>query len=143
VLQEVPVVADDDDGADPLGEDALEPEDAFHVEVVGGLVHQQHVGGGSQRARDREALLPAAGQRVDLRAPVGEAGAAQCLRDAARPLALVHPCQGQGDDFLDGDARRKDRVLGHVADAHAAANGARAAVGRLQPRQDLEESGLA
>jgi hypothetical protein len=143
VLQEIPVVADDDDGADPLGEDALEPEDAFHVEVVGGLVHQQHVGRGRQRPRDRQALFPAAGQRVDIRAPVGEAGAAQRDRDAARPVALVHPWQGLGDDVLDGDAGRKDRVLGDVADADATADGARAVVGRLQPRQDLEKGGLA
>ena len=143
VLQEVSVVTDDEHGAHALGEDAFEPEDAFHVEVVGGLVHEQHVGRGGQRASDGQPLLPAARQRVDCRPRVGEAGTAQGERDAAGPLALAHLGQGEGDHLLDGDAGREDGVLRHVADTDVAAHGARAPIRRFQPRQDLEEGGFA
>jgi hypothetical protein len=34
--------------------------------VVGGLVHQQHVGPAEQHARHADAHLPAAGQRADV-----------------------------------------------------------------------------
>ena len=143
MLEEVTVVADDDDGAQPFREHALEPQDAFHVQVVGRLVHQEHIGPGGQRLRDRQALLPAAGQRVDLRAPVGKTGQAQRSRDTAGPLALVRSRQRRGDDLLDEDASRQDRILGHVADANAAADGARAAIWRLETREDFEKRGLA
>ena len=135
VLEEVAVVAHDEDGARPIGEDAFQPEDAVHVEVVGGLVHQQDVGRARQLAGDRQALPPAAGQRLDRRAPVREAGAAEGLRDAPGALVLVHRGQRGGDHVLDGAARREDRILRHVADADAAANGAGAAVGAARSRR--------
>ena len=143
VLEEVAVVAHDEDGAGPIGEDAFQPEDAVHVEVVGRLVHQQDVGRGRQLARDRQPLLPAAGQRPDLGAAVREASPAEGLRDAPGALVLVHRGQRGGDHVLDGAARREDRILRHVADADAAAHGAGAAVGTLGPGENLEERGLA
>ena len=107
VLEEVAVVAHDEDGARPLGEDVLQPEDAFDVEMVGRLVHQEHVGLGGERPRDGQALPPAAGQRVDGGVPVGEAAAAEGEGDAAGPVAFVHSRQGGGDDrFLDSAAAR-------------------------------------
>ena len=36
----------------------------LQVEVVGGFVHQQHVGPAEQHARQRDAHLPAAGERA-------------------------------------------------------------------------------
>ena len=136
-------MAHDEDGARPLGEDAFQPEDAVHVEVVGRLVHQQDVGRGRQLARDRQPLPPAAGQRLDLGAAVREAGPAEGLRDAPGALVLVHRGQRGGDHVLDGAAGREDRILRHVADADAAAHGAGAAVGALDPGENLEERGLA
>ena len=47
-------------------EELLEPDDRFDVEVVGRLVHQQHVGPAEQHARQRDAHLPAAGERADV-----------------------------------------------------------------------------
>ena len=143
VLEEVAVVAHDEDGARPIGENAFQPEDAIHVEVVGGLVHQQDVGRARQLARDRQALSPAAGQRLDRRAPVREAGAAERLRDAPGALVLLHGGQGGGEHVLDGAAGLEDRILRDVADSDAAANGAGAAVGGLDPGENLEEGGLA
>ena len=92
VLEEVAVVADDEEGARPLGEHAFQPEDALDVEVVGRLVHQQDVGRGRQLARDGQPLPPAAGQRARPRRgrPRSRPGRApaRCAR-AARPRPRV------------------------------------------------------
>ncbi len=47
-------------------EELLQPDDGFDVEVVGGLVHQQNIGTAEQDARQRDAHLPAAGERADI-----------------------------------------------------------------------------
>ena len=144
VLEEVAVVADDEDGARPLGENALQPEDAIHVEVVGGLVHQQHVGRARQLARDRQALLPAAGQRARPpharpRSRRGRASA-RCARGARPPPRWPGRRRRTSSTVPPG---WKTGSCGNVADADAAADGAGAAVGRLDPGEDLEEGGLA
>ena len=133
VLEEVAVVADHQARRARARRAALEPEDAFEVEVVGGLVEQQEVGRGGQLAGDGQALLPAAGERVDVRAARrrsrrGRAPGRGGRGGRPRPR---RPAPA-GDDVGDGDARRKDRVLGDVADAEAAAERARAAVGRAR-----------
>ncbi len=60
-------------------EELLQPDDGFEVEVIGGLVHQQHVGASEQHARQRHAHFPAAGERADIAIDliVGEAQAVQ------------------------------------------------------------------
>ena len=144
VLEEVAVVAHDEDGARPIGENALQPEDAIHVEVVGGLVQQQDVG----RAPPARARWPGASSSR----PTASSTAARPSAKPARPsVCAMRPGrsssstvgQGGGEHILDGAAGREDRILRNVADADAAANGAGAAVGRLDPGQDLEEGGLA
>ena len=47
-------------------EERFEPDDRLDVEMVGRLVHQQHVGLAEQHARHRDAHLPAAGERADV-----------------------------------------------------------------------------
>ncbi len=71
--QEAAVVGDEDDAAGELLEEAFQPADRFDVEVVGGLVQQQHVGLAHQRLRQQHAALHAAGQR-------GEVGFARKLQ---------------------------------------------------------------
>ena len=93
VLQEVAVVADHEAGARAARPAALQPEDAVDVEVIGRLVHQEEVGRGRQLARDRQALAPAARQRVDRRAAVGEPGPAERLGAGAGPVVFVHAGQ--------------------------------------------------
>ena len=44
-------------------QELLQPDDRLDVEVVGGLVHQQHVGAPQQHARHRHAHLPSTRQR--------------------------------------------------------------------------------
>jgi hypothetical protein len=59
VVQEVAVVGHGDDGSGKLGEIALEPPDALGIQVIGGLVEQQHVGLGQQQPAERDpAPLP-------------------------------------------------------------------------------------
>ena len=54
-------------GARVLVQEALQPRHGLGVEVVGGLVQQQHVGGRQQQAAQRHAALLATGQVGDLR----------------------------------------------------------------------------
>ncbi len=69
VVEEVAVVGDGDDGAREALQELLEPVDALGVEVVGGLVEQQHVGLGQQHAAQRDAALLAARELADHRIP--------------------------------------------------------------------------
>ena len=56
---------DDDDAALEGDEQFFEPGDGLQVEVVGGLVEQQHVGARDQGLRERDTLLDAARQIAD------------------------------------------------------------------------------
>ena len=49
VVHEVTVVGDGDDGALVLVQELLQPQNRLSVEVVGGLVEQQQVGGFKQQ----------------------------------------------------------------------------------------------
>ena len=80
-VDEVAVVADEQQRLGPAGEMVLEPGDAVDVEVVGGLVEDQHVGRRQQEASQREPHPPAAGQL--LHAAIGVAG--------GEPEAGEHP----------------------------------------------------
>ena len=148
-----------------------QPVDGVEVEVVGGLVEQQHVGHGDQRLRQRHALLHAARQaRRPSRAP------SRCRRCSVVVDALL---PGPAVQRLDARLQRVEVVavgvrlvalraarlrLGHAfADGveHAvrrrrtAAPAARSTMRRpcvhlqqavvelLQPGQDLQQRGLA
>ena len=62
VVEEVAIVRHRDDGARIALEEALEPRDRFGVEMVGGLVEQQHVGLREQQPAQRHAAALAAGE---------------------------------------------------------------------------------
>ena len=59
-VEQVAVVADDDDRARVVRKVVFQPERPFEVEVVGRLVQQQQVGRGKERRRERDAHAPAA-----------------------------------------------------------------------------------
>ena len=63
-VQQAAVMADDQRRAGEAGQPALQPQGGFQVQVVGGLVQQQQVGGGEQRGGQRDAHAPAAGKFV-------------------------------------------------------------------------------
>ena len=65
-VHELAVVRGHEQGTRQPLEERFEPEDRLDVEVVGGLVHQQHVGPAEQHARHADAHLPPARQRADV-----------------------------------------------------------------------------
>ena len=73
VIEEVAVVGDRDDGARVLVEVALEPGDAFGVEVVGGLVEEEDVVLFEEDFAEGDATNFAAGEGVDLGVSGGQA----------------------------------------------------------------------
>ena len=64
-------MGDDEQGTAEAGEVVLQPVEAAGVEVVGGLVEQQHVGLAEERRRQQRAGLLPTGQAVE-RAVGGE-----------------------------------------------------------------------
>ena len=81
-------MGDQHHAAAELAQQAFEPLDGVEVEVVGGLVEQQHVGPAHQRLRQRHALAHAARQRADARLGI-EVQAVQRLVDALLPVPAV------------------------------------------------------
>ena len=66
VVEEVAVVGDDQDGAGVIAQVALQPGDAFGVEMVGRLVEQQQLGLLQQQPAERDAAALAAGELGDV-----------------------------------------------------------------------------
>ena len=71
-VDEVAVVADQDDRAGIVGQEPLEPFDRCQVEVVRGLVEQQQVRVGQQQPGEGHAHHPAPGELAHV--PIGVAG---------------------------------------------------------------------
>ena len=140
-------MADRDEGLGLARQQLLEPEDALDVEVVRRLVEQQQLGLADQRARDRQPLLPAAGERRTSRCvAVGEAGLAERDGDAALDLVLVERLGRAAPRAAPTPTRRavvEDRVLRHVADAQPLARRARARGRLLEAGEDLQQRRLA
>ncbi len=59
VLQEAPIVGNEDDGAGEIGQLFFQPGDSRDVQVVGGLVQQQDVGLADQSLGQGHAAAPA------------------------------------------------------------------------------------
>ena len=83
-VQQVLVVADDEHGVRVACEEALEPDRALEVEVVGRLVEQQHVGPREQHRRQRHPHPPAAGE-VGAGALLRRGVEAEAAEDRGRP----------------------------------------------------------
>ena len=90
-VEELAVVRDQDHGGRLPLQPRLQPHHGVEVEVVGGLVEQQQVGGPQQGARERQPVAPAAGERRDGARGVGlrEAEAVQHRAGFRRDGALV------------------------------------------------------
>ena len=61
-VEQVAVMADDQHGAAIALDEILQPQHAFEIEIVGGLVQQQKIGRREQDRRQRHAHAPAAGK---------------------------------------------------------------------------------
>ena len=122
VVEQIAVVADDDDRRRIGLEIVDQPQHAFEIEIVGGFVEQQEVGGREQHRGERDAHAPAAGKLREgavLRRLV-EAEAAQDARGARRGGVGVD-IDKTGLDF--GDAQRIVRRLGLAEEGGALAVG--------------------
>ena len=145
VLQEVAVVADEQEGERRVRQQPFQPQDAFDVEVVGRLVEQEDVGLADELPGDRQPLAPPAGERAGLLPEVGEPDAAEHVAGLRLLLVLVRVRVGQrrGDDLQHGRFRREGVFLRQVAGGHLPPHRDRAGVGLFQPGEDLEQRGLA
>ena len=149
VVQELSVVRDQQQRARVLQQPLLQPQHRIEVEVVGGLVEQQHVGRRHQRARQVQAHAPAARERghralLDLgREPQavqqlprarGAVVAAHFLQPVVRLGHRLPVLVGEGVGFglqglvhdgvagqheVDGRVRQRGHFLGDAGDAQA------------------------
>ena len=70
VVQKVAVMGDKHHGTAKIAQQRLQPGDGVQVEVVRGLVEQQHIRNRNERLRQRHALLHAAAEFAHVTAPV-------------------------------------------------------------------------
>jgi len=146
VVEEVAVVCDDEvaEFAPPRGfEEVFEPEYAFEVEMVGGLVEQEQVWFEYELASESEAFFPAAGESGDGDGVVGEADFCEC--DGGFGFGSPHGfgiAKGEKQFFAWGGGGEVV-LLGEVSDFEVAASFDGAIVGMLETGEDFEESGFA
>jgi hypothetical protein len=95
-------------------EAGVEGLDGFHVQVVGRLVHQQHVGAQQHQLAEQHAALLAAGDHLDrlLHLVAGEQQAAQGAADQGFGVVAVvaagtHPFADPVGEVLPGRNRRR------------------------------------
>ena len=165
-VQEGSVMGDGHDTALEIDQQVFQPFDRVEVQVVGGLVQQQHVGPAHQRLGQRDPLFRAAGQcgdhgilvqvqpmqgLLDPLLPVP----AVLVFDRALQFVQVSVAGGvqvdPGDDV--GDSRAgglehgrigfEHRLLRHVRDAHPGLQLQNAVVGFFHAGQDLQHRRLA
>ena len=110
-VEQVAVMADDDHGARIVRQMILEPQRAFEIEIVGGLVQQQQIGRGEQRRGERDPHAPAAGKfRTRTRLVGGRKSEAAQDRGRARRRRVGVDVDEPGLDL--GDPVRIVRGLG-------------------------------
>jgi hypothetical protein len=138
--QERAVVGDEQDRAVIAQQEVFKPVDGGQVEVVGGLVQQQHIRLVDQRAGQQGAALLAAGQVVEARVGI-EAQPHHRLVGAVRDLPVVAAAVLRDLQHSAGQFTR-DR-LGQRAHPDAVLNGDHAAVRLFGAGQQAEQGGLA
>ena len=140
-LEQGPVVGDEDHRALEAEQRVLERLAALDVEVVGGLVEDQHVGAGGDEDRQREAPLLAAGDVGELLLDVG-AGEEEAAEQVAGLLAAE---AGLALGRVEHRAlpRRGVGVLGEVAELDVVADADRAGGGLAAAGERLDQGRLA
>ena len=145
-VDEGAVVADAQQRAGEAEQQLLQPLDRLDVEMVGGLVEQQHVRLDDQRAREQRPPPPAAGQRGVVRSAV-EAEARQHLVHALHALPVLHVRRGgierRGDDVAHAAAADVGDVLREQRDARARPQPDAALVRRRRAGDQPQQRGLA
>ena len=94
-VDEVAVVADQDQGAVVVGQHLFQQVQRLHVEVVGGLVEHQQVGGAGQRPGQQQPVALAAGEAGHRLAQLAVAGTGSPWRRRPRAWAARAPSPGR------------------------------------------------
>src|SRR3989440_4729 len=144
-VEEHPVVGDDHRAAREVQQRVLQRAQRLHVEVVGGLVEQDHVAADLQRQRQVEPVALAAGpypgRLLLVRAFETERGDVRPRRHL--DLADHQVVQAVGDDLPHGLPRVQPGArLIDVGQLDGLADAYLAAVRLLQPDDGLEQGGL-
>ena len=138
-FQEEAVMADQHQRPRHAGEFAFQPFDGRQVEMVGGLVQQQHIGARRQHARQRGAAGFAARQGGG----IFVAGQAQRTQQVERAVGIIAFHQPRLDIFAGAGIAGQVRLLGQVADGGAGLGKAVAAIRLDHGGGDLEQGRFA
>ncbi|MEY9789138.1 hypothetical protein ABIE77_003697 [Sinorhizobium fredii] len=165
-IQQVAVVADDDDRMRIAADVILQPQGSFEIQIVGRLVEQQQIRLGKQHGCKRNAHAPAAGEggggtllRFVIEAEPGENARRPRFRrmgaDIGKPRLDVGNPMRVGGDFglgekggaflvglqhdLDQRLFRARRLLSHLADPRVLRQGDAASLGGEFADDDPEE----
>ena len=146
LVQEEAVVGHRQNGAGEALEIVLQDGEGGHVQVVGGLVQQQDVGGLHQHGQQVQPPPLPAGEPPDghgLEIP-GEQKPLHHLVGGEGALVGLHLVGDVVDEVVDPLLEvQLPPLLGEVADLHRGAHLHRAAVRRQLPRDQVEQGGLA
>ncbi len=118
VVKEVAVVGDGDDGALVAGQVLLEPEHGLGVEVVGGLVQEEEVGGLQEQLAQGDAAALTTGEVLDLGVRRGAAQGVHGLLE----LGVEVPGVGGVQGVLEGAHLRHEGVEVGVRVRHGGAD---------------------
>jgi len=139
VGQESPVVADDHQGRAQTGELRFQPFDGGQIEVVGGLIEQQHVRLGGKHLRQSGTTRLAPGQMGRILAT----GEAEPLQQVLRAIGIVARLEAGRGVIERGSMSRKVRLLRQVADGRAGLEEPHSRVGGDGAGGDLQQRRLA
>ena len=164
VVEKGAVVGDQQQRALEILQQLFQPGDRIQIQVVGGLVEQQHIGLGHQRAAQGDALLQPTGERADQPRAI-DIEPVQGLVDALLPVprtdvfdAFLHPgqvvvfivdfialAQGFGlghalaDDFKDRRVGAQLGLLRHIDTGQALLKLEQAVIELLELGEDLQQ----
>ena len=148
VVEKVTIVCDDKVGELSGFQEVFEPEDAFEVEMVGGLVKQEQVGFEDELAGESESFFPAAGERVDRDSRVGKSDFGEDDGRFSFSVVIVDKpfvevCIAESEEEFFARCICKETVLlSEVSDFEIATGFERAIVGMLEAGEDFQERGF-
>ena len=139
VLQETPVMADDDQSRAQSFQLRFEPSDGGEIEMIGRLVEQQNIGRGRECARKRRAPRFAAGKLRGILL----AREAKLIEIRLRLMRIVAGREASPHVIVRRRVMSEIRLLREITDGRAWIDKAAAAIGLDQTRGDFEQSGFA
>src|SRR3954471_15870500 len=146
VVEERAVVRHEEEGAGIVLQRRLEQLERFDVEVVGGFVENQHVGGLREKPRQQKPVSLAAREHAHRRgrAPRREEKVGEVAHDVLAAAGAVHPIGPRADRLGDGLLRiERLAQLVEVRRLHVRAQAHAARVGREGAEDQLDERSLA